>query len=676
MFNRLKNLFLLNKDREILTYLWFFILCVLCYGILIPFLGFYWDDFPYLYQLHSFGPAGFPEYVASDRPFSAWIFMLTTGLFKFNPLGYHLLAFFLRFISVVLFYQILKEIWSDKNDFSFFASSIFAIYPGFLQQPIALIYCHHFSVLDIFLLSVLLMVRGAKARKLNILLFILSVLGSLQMFSLENFATLELIRPFFLWMMLKNRGLTGKKLMKRVSLLWLPYFTIFVGFLIWRVFIFKFPTYQPGFFDAFSQNPYSTFFDLLKRIPVDFFTITFGAWIKSLTIPQISTFGKSATIIFWVLVLLSIIISLVVSSFQSKLQQSGKEKESSNLSILIIGIILFFLAGSIVWVFGLPLDIKFAWDRMTLAFIPSVAILFGAFLLLIKKFEVFRNLIFALLISLAIGSHFENGIRFKRDWENIQLMQRQLSWRVPDLEKNTTLITSGIGLNFYSDNSLTSPLNLMYSGQKTKQLDYLLYYTDVRLGLGLKKLEKDIPIAQRYRSFSFLGNTSQMIAFKFNPPSCLQIMDRVYSNSITNPNLSNLQTEELRMTSLSLIRKEPQKSPPAYLFGSEPEKTWCYYFEKADLARQYSDYAQITILGDEANEKGLFPRSASEWLPFLEGYSLKGQWDKVDLILNEISASEGNYQQGMCYTLRRIKDNEQFPFAGKIQEYLKGYNCQ
>jgi hypothetical protein len=166
-----------------------------------------------------------------------------------------------------------------------------------------------------------------------------------------------------------------------------------------------------------------------------------------------------------------------------------------------------------------------------------------------------------------------------------------------------------------------------------------------------------------------------MIAFKFNPPSCLQVMDRVYSNSITNPNLSNLQTDELRMTDLALVQTDPQKSPPTYLFGDEPEKSWCYYFEKADLARQYSNFAQIKILGDEAIEKGLFPRSASEWLPFLEGYSWLGNWDKVGFILNDISSSAGNYQQGMCYTLNRINNNEQFPFTRKIQEYLKGYNC-
>ena len=163
MITRVKTFFRLNQDNVFLIYFWFFFLCLLCYGILIPFLGFYWDAFPYLYQFHSFGSAGFPEFVASDRPFSAWIFMLTTGLFKFNPLGYHLVAFFLRFVCVILFFQILREIWPNNRNFIFFASSIFAVYPGFLQQPIAYLYCHHFSALAIFLFSILLMVKAAKA---------------------------------------------------------------------------------------------------------------------------------------------------------------------------------------------------------------------------------------------------------------------------------------------------------------------------------------------------------------------------------------------------------------------------------------------------------------------------------------------------------------------------------
>ncbi len=149
---------------------------------------------------------GFLNTLPPTALFLPGFLFLTTAIFKFNPLGYHLFALILRFLSVVLFYKILKEIWPNKPDFAFFAASIFAVYPGFLQQPIALIYCHHFSVLNIFLFSIWLMIKAAKAGKINFFTYGLSVLGSLQMFSIENFATLELIRPFLLWMILDKNG--------------------------------------------------------------------------------------------------------------------------------------------------------------------------------------------------------------------------------------------------------------------------------------------------------------------------------------------------------------------------------------------------------------------------------------------------------------------------------------
>jgi len=601
--------------------------------------------------------------------------MLTTGLFKFTPLGYHLLAFFLRLMGVILFYQILKQIWPDKKAFIFFASSIFAIYPGFLQQPIALIYCHHFSVLTIFLFSLLLMIQVAKSEKINSFLYGVSILGSLHMFSIENFAMLELIRPFILWLLVKKQNKNNKTAQKRVLFLWLPFLIVFVIFLIWRIFIFKFPTYQPGFFEELEQDPSNSILALLGRIPVDLFTSSAGAWIKSLTIPQISSFGRSATYLFWFLTILSFGLTFAFSLIIYDEKNVHPEKLGGSFTYFLSGILLFVLAGSIIWGLGLPLDIKFAWDRMTLAFIPAIAILMAALLDLPKRYRVIPNAFFALLISMAVGIHFVNGMRYKRDWENIKQMQWQLSWRIPDLQPNSTLITSESGLNFYSDNSLTSPLNLMYSEQSSEQLDYFLYFSNVRLGLGLKKLEKGIPINQKYRSYNFSGNTSAIIAYKFEPPSCLKLMDRVFSNSITNPNLSELQTDELRLTNLNLIRINPQESPPAYLFGIAPEKSWCYYFEKADLARQFSNYSEIVSLGDEAIKEGFSPRSASEWLPFLEGYAWNGQWDKVDFIITEIVSAEGNFKQGLCYTLERISNNIRFPSREKMIDYSEKNNC-
>ena len=150
LINQLRSQY--EKHHNCIDLFFIFLLTVLAYGLLIPFLGFYWDDLPYLYQLNAFGPAGFPEYVASDRPFSAWIFMLTTWLFRFEPLGYHLLALFLRFLASVLFYGVLRELWPKKTNLWLF-SAIFLRLPR-ISSYRALIYNHHLSVLCLFLGSV------------------------------------------------------------------------------------------------------------------------------------------------------------------------------------------------------------------------------------------------------------------------------------------------------------------------------------------------------------------------------------------------------------------------------------------------------------------------------------------------------------------------------------------
>ena len=249
------HFFASEKRQTGLVYAWILAICFLSYGVLIPALGFYWDDFPILFLYKTFGAGGFPEFLASDRPFSAWNFMLTTSLFKFNPLGYHLLAFALRYLSVMLFYWIFRTVWPERRKIAAVAASIFAIYPGFHQQPIALIYCHHFSVFDLFLLSVLLMLQNAKREKFSWGLAAISWIGALGMFSIENFATLEILRPLLLWIILKPKYEDYKALLKAILKQWLPYLLIFGAFMFWRVFIFKFPTYEPDLLEGLPVQP-------------------------------------------------------------------------------------------------------------------------------------------------------------------------------------------------------------------------------------------------------------------------------------------------------------------------------------------------------------------------------------------------------------------------------------
>jgi len=677
MLENIKKHFASEKRQITLVYAWILFLCFLSYGILIPALGFYWDDLPILFQYKTFGAAGFPEFLASDRPFSAWNFMLTTSLFRFNPLGYHLLAFALRYLSVILFYRIFREVWPEKTQSAAIAASIFAVYPGFHQQPIALIYCHHLSVFCLFLLSVLLMLKNSQREKFNWPAGIISWLAACGMFSIENFATLEMIRPLLLWFILMPKHHSTKEMLKAVIKAWLPYLLIFGTFMIWRVFIFKFPTYDPDLLEGYTSSPASTLAALLARIPRDFYTVTAGAWLNSFEVPIISDFGISATYLFWGLVAVSLLVSIAVTMIISPDRYAPAESSRKTwLELLLAGILAFFLAASIVWVLEMPLEIEFAWDRMTLAFIPAIAILAAAAFALTNKTRFAANIVCCLLVSAAVGSHFENGMSYKRDWENMQDLFWQMSWRMPDLESGTTVLGSGIGVNYYSDNSLTAPLNLMYTPEnQSYNLNYVFYYSDVRVGTRLPALEKDLAIHQPYRSFSFNGSTNQVIAIKYDPPACLQVMDRIYANSISLPNLSDMQAAELKLTDLSLIKPEPANQPLADIFGSQPPVDWCYYFEKADLARQLGDYEKAAELGEEAIQQGCAPRAASEWLPFLESNIRLENWERVESISSEIQKAEGNYLNGLCTTMKRLSKDESVANPDKLVEYMQVYNC-
>ncbi len=50
------------------------------FGILIPSLGYYWDDWPMIWLGHLTGTSGYIDALAGDRPFLAGIYLLTTSL--------------------------------------------------------------------------------------------------------------------------------------------------------------------------------------------------------------------------------------------------------------------------------------------------------------------------------------------------------------------------------------------------------------------------------------------------------------------------------------------------------------------------------------------------------------------------------------------------------------------
>ena len=116
---------------------------------------------------------------------------------------------------------------------------------------------------------------------------------------------------------------------------------------------------------------------------------------------------------------------------------------------------------------------------------------------------------------------------------------------------------------------------------------------------------------------------------------------------------------------------------PSALFGKEPPHDWCYYFEKAELARQIGDWETVAALGDEARAQGFIPGDALEWLPFIEGYVITGDYQSAREISMMAYKDDSRPRKGLCYTWKRIQANGQ----GKVEvenlasEMLEIFGC-
>jgi hypothetical protein len=113
--------------------------------------------------------------------------------------------------------------------------------------------------------------------------------------------------------------------------------------------------------------------------------------------------------------------------------------------------------------------------------------------------------------------------------------------------------------------------------------------------------------------------------------SCVQVIDG------KTPVLSPFEEERVMViapfsdTSHIDLNADPH-TPPQLVFGPEPPHDWCYYYEKADLARQHGNWEEVIRLGNEAMQNELAPQDDIEWIPFLQAYARAGEADRLDKI--------------------------------------------
>jgi len=331
------------------------------------------------------------------------------------------------------------------------------------------------------------------------------------------------------------------------------------------------------------------------------------------------------------------------------------------------------LAGIPFLVTDLPIRLTFPNSRFTLPFALGVAFLLIALLELLPLWN-YKVLFASLLAALAVGAQFNNGYLWREDWQLQKSFFWQMTWRIPDLQPGSILLSSDTPFEYSSDNSLTFPLNWIYTPDNhTTEIEYAYYFVSVRLGNELETLKPSLPIHQNYLAATFDSTSDQVVVVHFAPPGCFRVLHPVYDRDLPLapatgeiaddwleadvPILPRTAANALGLSNLEQILPIPASNvslPP--VFGAEPAHTWCYYFEKADLARQADDWAQVAKIGDQVFGIPFYPDDLSEYLPFVEAYARTGRWEAARDLTRKTAEQAPILQSALCAIWQRVEN--------------------
>lgn len=631
---------------------WLFLtVAILAYGLLFWRHGFYWDDLPMTWIRYELGPAALTKYFSTARPVWAWVYQLTTFFLPREPWVWQVFSILWRWLSVVILWQLVRELWPGREKMAVLAGLLFLLYPGFNLQWAAFLTTHFYIVICIFLYSFLLMFWAMKSETCYWPLTIPALIFSaLNLWMLEFFYFVELIRALVIFYILfeTRQAESLWQTMRRACLHWSPYLIFFISNVLYRSFVFTNVAYQNKLLVDLRANPLDATLELIKNIGADIWVVFGQAWGTIFLFPRITLDGPLTTAMYVAVVLA---VAALVTIFFLHARNDHSNQQAVYWAIGI-GLIAMLLGGGPYWLAQLDVVLAFPASRFTLSF------MFGLSLFMAGVFELIpaqiRVALIILVTSLAAGRQALIGDAYLRDWQSQKNLFWQMSWRIPGL-KSDTLVLMNEELSFYADNSLAAALNWMYDPHgSADDINFALFYPTNRLGGSLPALQPNLPIRFNFIAGEFNGNTSQMVAIYYNPPGCVHVLDPEIDTLNHFLPIETLMRDAAALSSSEWILSEKTATPPS-VYGPEPAHGWCYYFERADLARQLKDWDEAVRLGEIAFALADHPNDPTERYVFIEAYAHVGDWERaLELSDDSFQVSREFVRPSLCALWARI----------------------
>jgi hypothetical protein len=682
-----------NEDRREVFAALFLILVVagVSYILLARRFGFYGDDWYLVYGGVTEGWKKFFEIFASDRPFRAYFVGPVFNLLGLNAPLYSYFSYFLRVIEALGAFWLIRLIWPQQKRLSVLLGVLFIVYPGWIDQPAAFDYQSHLLAyaLEIFSLVFAVIAFQTPKRSLRVLMTVLAVLGEVISFLLmEYYIGLEGLR--FLILLYLCSGPGRLKIFKSFKtfphsvwqVIWrgLPYWGAAAAFLFWRSFLFngsREATNLGSIMGSLTGSPLMRGLWSLVLLVQDFFNVTVMAWFVPVYQTGFSLRLRDTLIAIALGAGMAILVWVVWTFLKRSAPdlQKTSSTDPDGLDMLLIGS-LGVIFSLIPIILGDRHIVFPTFARFTLT--GSI----GAILVLGGLFAMMRQsrlpiLFSTVLIGLAVMAHYGNSVTYAENWSEMRDFWWQVSWRAPQIQPGTVLVADYPNAGIPEDYLVWGPANLIYypvenrpENKTTTPLNAVVLtqqiVQEIQLGRTLSERER--------RSITSSQDLSKLLVMTMPiDGSCVHVIDG------KQPELSNQEDASTYLiASASQVERIQTESashlPPQTLFGAEPSHLWCYYYEKASLARQQGNWPAVAQLGDEAMAQGLHPMDWVEWMPFFQAYAYLGRTSDADKLV-PILADNAYLKRQACtlFTADTRAYAEQYPEA---QQYMREKFCQ
>ncbi len=635
------------------------LLCLTSFGLLIPWLGFYWDDWPLIMNARLGGGTGILELFQYDRPYSGWMYVLLMPILGIKPLTWHIFSLFLRWLAVLSMWFTLRKLWPGHDREITWMAFLFTVYPLFTQQSIAVIYAQIWLEYILFFASIffmLQMIRQGKFFWWNLVFSIIALGLSLSIS--EYFLGLEMLRPLLIWYMW-DKDQSKRKKLQRLLLLWMPYLAITCIYIIWRLFFIPLASENqnpPVLLYELAAQPISAIWNLFKVVLQDFTHILAGTWLQTIQPEQL----ELSRLFHYAALAVAVIGGLLAAYYLKWLQTPETESQIPEnkwlRQVILIGFLAVLFGPLPVWIVGHKLVVGLYASRHGLIAMFGMSVLAIGLLEWLSPRKLPKIILIGVLIGLAINFHLRMTDQYRWSWEKQTHFYWQLYWRAPYIQPNTPILSDGEIFPYVGIFNTSAALNLLYP---QPQDSATIPYWFVSLGHGLmdqiEELKAGLDLDTTFRNSSFKGNSRDSLVIFYEPEvgRCLWMLSL---NDKDNDELPEITRAVLRISNLSRIKtKSPEAwTPPTNIFGPEPRHEWCYYYQKASLAYQVGDWNQVTALGLEAEQKGFRAYNAHEWLPFIEAFAHSAMWSDAKELTVHTNKLDHKIDKQLCSLWQKI----------------------